>query len=163
MLGTGGDMDRGTIPASEMFFDPDRFDILPIKDQWENVGNRIGFFVPATLSLKRFKNEEGFTDIERAKLSILKEREELSKGNGGSDELSKYIQYRPLVPSEMFLSKSANVFPTVELRKRLSQVQQQNLYQLLEKKVDLYFDPNSPYNGVNYEINNKLNPISKFP
>jgi len=32
MLGTGGDMDSGTIPASKMFYEPEAYDILPFED-----------------------------------------------------------------------------------------------------------------------------------
>lgn len=63
----------------------------------------------------------------------------------------------------MFLSKSANVFPVTELRNRLSEVQSHNIYQLLEKKVELFFDHKSEFNGINYTMNLDATAISKFP
>lgn len=85
------------------------------------------------------------------------------KSSKGSDVLNKLIQYRPLVPSEMFLSKSSSIFPAMELQKRLAEVRDLKIYDLLEKRVELYFDPHSPYNGVNYEINTRLNAINDHP
>lgn len=32
MLGTGGDMESGTLDVSEMFYEPDKYDILPFQD-----------------------------------------------------------------------------------------------------------------------------------
>lgn len=121
-------------------------------------------FVPAYIALNEYKDERGFSRIEEAKAALLKARQKAkTSATGGSEVLNKEIQYRPIVPSEMFLTKSANIFPVTEARRRLSELQTNNLSELLEKKINLFFDPNSPYNGVNYEIDFKLNPINKFP
>jgi hypothetical protein len=32
MIGTGGDMEKGTIDAAEMFYEPNRYDILTFED-----------------------------------------------------------------------------------------------------------------------------------
>lgn len=162
MLGTGGDMEKGTIHASEMFYEPEKYDILPFEDTWENRG-KIGYFVPAYLALDAFKDENGESDIDSAKAELIRVRKK-KQGNGtSSDALNKEMQYRPLVPSEMFLSKSANIFPTAELRRRLSEVQTHKIYDLTEKKVNLYFDSKSKYNGVSYEIDDRLEAITVFP
>lgn len=162
MLGTGGDMDRGTIDAAEMFYSPEKYDILPFKDEWEN-GKDIGYFVPAYLSLPEFKDDNGVTDIPAAKQALLNNRDKLRKGKGGSEALNQEIQYKPLVPSEMFLARRAHIFPSAEIQRRLSEVISQDLYYKAEKKVDLFFDPISPYNGVSYKIDHSLTPITSFP
>lgn len=163
MLGTGGDMEKGTLDAAEMFYNPEAYDILPFHDEWENRG-KIGYFIPAYIALNEYKDERGYSDIPAAKAKLQKARDKAKSSSGGSDALNKEIQYRPWVPSEMFLSKEANVFPTTELRKRLSDVQAHNIYQKLEKKVSLYFDPKSKeYNGINYTMNLEGTAISNFP
>lgn len=161
MLGTGGDMSSGTLAAAEMFYEPDKYDILSFQDTYEGRG-RIGYFIPAFLTLDDYKNDNGETDIEASKDKLLAVRKNMETGSS-SYALSKEMQYRPIVPSEMFLTKTANVFPTTELRRRLSEVQTHNIYDNIEKKVQLYFDSNSPYNGVGYEINPKLEAITTFP
>lgn len=162
MLGTGGDMEGGTLDAQEMFYNPEAFDIFYFNDVFENRG-KIGLFIPATIAVNSFKDSQGFTDYEKAKNYWLKKREHARTSSKGSDVLNKLIQYRPLVPSEMFLSRHSTIFPSVELQKRLGEVRDHKIYDLLEKRVNLYFDPKSPYNGVNYDINNSLQPINEHP
>jgi hypothetical protein len=163
MLGTGGDMDKGTLDASEMFYEPEKYDILPFDDIWENRG-KIAYFIPAYMALNEHKNDNGDTNKEAAIAALKKERDKKRKAGGSSDALNKEMQYRPIVPSEMFLARNANIFPTAELRNRLTKVLNENLYEQAEKKVDLYFDSTSTtYNGVNYSLNNNNTAISRFP
>lgn len=161
MLGTGGDMGKGTVAASKMFYEPNKYDILPYEDIWENRG-KIGYFLPAYMVLNEYKNEEGITDEVAAKQKLISVRKTKAGDSGGSEALNKEMQYRPIVPSEMFLARTANIFPTSELRRRLSEVQ--SIKELAQKKVTLYFDPAAKVtNGVAYDINNKLTAIDHFP
>lgn len=162
MLGTGGDMEKGTVDAARMMYEPEAFDILPYEDEWEHKG-KIGFFIPAYLALNDFKDKRGFSIIEDAKKEILKKRQKAKVGSGGSESLNKEIQYRPIVPSEMFLTKSANIFPVMELRRRLSELQTNEVSENMELPIDLYFNPESHYNGVSYKVNLEATPINKFP
>jgi hypothetical protein len=162
MLGTSGDMESGTLDAAEMFYEPDKYDILSFEDVWEQRG-KIAYFIPGYQSLNEYKDSNGFTKEQEAKEAILKVREKKRGNKSSSDALLKEIQYRPIVPSEMFLTRSSSIFPTVELRRRLSEIQAHKLYDLSEKKVELYFDPASPFNGVSYSINPHLEPITVFP
>lgn len=63
----------------------------------------------------------------------------------------------------MFLAKHANVFPTSELRRRLAELHTNRVTEFLEKKVELFFDPNSHLNGVTYRLNDRLNAINQYP
>ena len=139
MLGTGGNMEKGTIHSSEMFYEPHRYDILPFDDHWENRG-QIGYFLPAYEVLNEFKDSNGISNEEAAKKELLRIRKVKAGDSGGSEALNKEMQYRPIVPSEMFLTKTANIFPTAELRRRLSEVQTQKISEFLEKRVALFFD-----------------------
>lgn len=164
MLGTGGDMTRGTLDAAEMFYEPDKYGILAFEDTWEHRG-KIGYFLPAYEVLNEYKDPEtGVSNIDAARKALINVRKKKAGDSGGSEALNKEMQYRPIVPSEMFLTKTANIFPTAELRRRLSEIQTHKMQDYLEKKAVLYFDPDAKvYNGVNYEINEKLTAINKFP
>lgn len=161
MLGTGGDMGSGTLDLKDMFYNPDAYEILSLPDEWENKG-RVGFFIPAYVALRRFKDEYGNTQVERAKAYWEKERDK-TKFTASSAELSKLIQYRPNKPSEMFMASSSNVFPSLELQQRYSELMDSKQYSLGHKKVDLFFDKSSIYNGVSYELNNNLMAVNEFP
>lgn len=161
-LGTGGDMDAGALEAQEIFYNPDAFELLPFNDTFENKG-KIGYFVPAFLARNEFKDKNGYTRLIEAKDFVMGSRERMKTGS--SDALNREIINNPMVPSEMFLTKSSNVFPVAEVRRRLSVVEHEHIYEKLAKKVELYFDPNSEYHGVNYaiDVRNKLTAIDKFP
>lgn len=153
-IGTGGDMEKGTLPVSEMFFDPEKYDFVPLPDVYENRSNPICYFVPATYSLDEFRNENGFVDHTKAKLKI----EAIRNKKKTSRDLEQEIQYRPLVPSEMFLAKSSSIFPTAELRRRFTEV---SLNPPAYEVVELMFDP-SATSGVSYRPIN-AEPLLKFP
>lgn len=162
MLGTGGDMDSGTLDAHEMFYSPEAYDILPFPDIWENRSSPIGMFVPAYMALNQYKDENGFSKIEVAKKHLQKERDKAKTGKGGSFALNKEMQYRPLIPSEMFLTKSSNLFPVPELRKRLTLMEDSP--ELLATPVNLLFDPSDQqHNGVSYDVDTTLVPVDVHP
>lgn len=158
MLGTGGDMEKGTVPSSQMFFEPDKYDILKFVNVYEETQVPIGFFLPAYYSLNEFKDSQGNTDVEAAKKALLDKRELLKKGS--SDALYKEIQYKPLTPSEMFLDKAANIFPAAELRAHLTSLMNNPPASF---NASLFFDPTSKYNGVNYEIDTFSTPLDTYP
>lgn len=162
-LGTGGDMDGGTLDAHQMFTHPETYNLVTFNDDWENRG-KIAYFVSAEMGLNQFKDENGFTNKEAARHYLKKVREKLRKSTGASAALDDELQNRPLVPSEVFLTKKGNIFPTAELMARLKDLEIENKYSYLEKKVTLYFDP-STISGVNYklDLDNKLTPLNNFP
>lgn len=101
-----------------------------------------------------------------AQKELERTRSKLRASKGSITALEGELVNRPIVPSEIFLQKQGNVFPVADLRRRLSVLEQQDRYNLLEKKVKLYFDPeNHAFNGVNYKIDtrNELVSVNKFP
>lgn len=159
MMGTGGDMDKGTIDMAEMFYNPEAYQILPFQDKWENKG-KIAYFIHTAMVLNEYLDEDGHTNWEAANKAIQKERE--SKKKISSDQLNKLMQYRPIKPSEMFLARSSNIFPAPELRRRLSELTTDKFYESTRLVVDLLFDPKA-VNGVKYEVNHERKPIDYYP
>jgi len=162
-LGTGGDMDGGTVDASIMFNDPESFNMIVFQDEWENTG-KIGYFVPAYMGLNQYKDKNGFTLEEPAKEYLKAHREKLRQSKGGSSAIDDELQNRPIIPSEVFLTKKGNVFPTDSLRNRLVQLKRDDNFSMLEKCVNLYFDTEAP-TGVNYslDVDKKLMPLNSYP
>lgn len=162
MGGTGGNIAEATMDVQEMFYNPESYDIVCMEDRWEHKG-LVGTFIPAYMALNRYKDHKGNTKEAEAIKDIDSKRQQALKGSGGSEAYNKEIQYRPIKPSEMFLSKSANVFPTAELRNRLSKVEDDSLHLKLGTKVYLYNDPESIFNGVNYKIDPTLPEVRAWP
>lgn len=164
-LGTGGDMEGGTLDAYYMFYRPEEFDMLVFEDLWENKGN-IGYFVPAHYGDNAYKDEHGNTKVEIGLRKEKEMREKLGGDSGVSSTLDSYIVYHPLVPSEMFLVRNTNIFPVLELRRRREEIDQLGIAATLEKRVELYYDPNAKATGgVSYklDVSGKLSPIKEFP
>ena len=120
-LGTGGDMESGTIGAQKMFYDPSSYDMVAFDDHWEYKGN-ICLFLPAYKGLNDYKDAEGNTDIVSAKEYLTSTRDRLKKSKD-KRVLNQELQYRPLVPSEAFLMDTSNIFPVAALKERLSKIE----------------------------------------
>lgn len=119
MFGTGGDMEGGSSEqAREVFYNPEQYDCLQFNDIWEETGS-IGFFVPYVYRLERFRDSEGVVDHEEATKWSNEKREKLKKGES-KKPLEKEMENNPLAPSEAFLVKGSNIFPTTELKEHLN-------------------------------------------
>jgi len=90
------------------------------------------------MGLNDFKDPMGNTDTEAARKELEGKRFKLQSSGGTSKALDSEIQNRPLVPSEMFLAKTGNIFPIAEIKNRLNTLERDNLYLSLEKPVELY-------------------------
>lgn len=118
LIGTGGEMDKGTKDTEKMFYDPATYNLLAYKNDYDETVGKIGYFIPGWKGLNEFKNEEGITDEKAAKKELIKRREKKKKGN----DLSAYyleLQYQPFNPKEAFLVKTGNIYPIYLLQKRI--------------------------------------------
>jgi hypothetical protein len=160
-LGTGGDMEGGgTVDARDMFYNPDVYDMISFNDEWEDKG-RISYFVPAYRGLNQFKDSEGNTSEEPARKYLEGFREKLKKSKNSRSALDAELQNRPLVPSEVFLTRTGNLFPVADLLSRLGELEVSNKERNHDYVGDLYMDSDS--NKVKWKPNAKLNPIVDYP
>lgn len=158
-LGTGGNMDK-IRESEDIFRNPASYGFLEFDDEWEGRG-KIGWFVPAQYAVNKFKDENGNTDYEAATRYLEDIRKEKRKGSSSS-AIDKELMYRPMVPSEMFLTKRGNIFPIEELRKRLDEIKANSAYQTVGTPVNLFFDHNEKC-GVNYKVVHDGNPLHDYP
>ena len=156
---TGGDMGGGTLDAYRMFYDPHTYDLLEYEDVWESKG-KIGLFIAATKKSKEFKDENGNTIEEIATKHYIDEREKLRNSKNGTQALSAHIQYNPLVPSEVFLRSSGNIFPTTEIKEHLAELETNQLYRDAEMVCELIFNSEGK---VEPRLDSQLEPIREFP
>jgi hypothetical protein len=160
-LGTGGDMEGGgTVDARDMFYNPEVYDMISFKDVWEDKGN-ISYFVPAYRGLNQFKDQDGNTLEQPAKAYLSKFREKLKKGKNARSALDAELQNRPLVPSEVFLTRTGNLFPVADLLNRLAELEVSNRERNHDYIGDLYLDATTK--KVLWKPNAKLKPVYDFP
>jgi len=160
-LGTGGDMEGGgTVDARDMFYNPDVYDMISFDDEWEDKG-KISYFVPAYRGLNQFKDANGNTQEQPARDYLDKFREKLKEGKNARSALDAELQNRPLVPSEVFLTRTGNLFPVADLLTRLAELEASNRERNHDYIGELYIDADS--GKVNWKPNAKLQPIYEFP
>jgi hypothetical protein len=156
LIGTGGDMDRGTIDAQKMFFKPEAFNLIGFDDLYEPGNkNKICYFVPADIALDDSRNEIGIVDRVKNK-KLLKERRESKKGDRISYE--NEIQYYPLEPKEAFLVTKGNLFPTDLIQDQITYLLSSKATEFMGQKGSLSFDkggkvvfsPNDRLHEVDY-------------
>jgi len=157
-IGTGGDMvGGGTLAAQKMFYDPETYDCLVFDDVYENRG-RIGLFFPSSYTKINYKDPLGNTNHQLAKLGEEEEREKKKTAKDAS-AYDEYVVYNPLVPSEVFLSKTNNIFPLKDLQYTLAHIETSKLADA-EWVGDLVLTADGEVDWVN---NSKNRPIHDFP
>ena len=116
---TGGNVDK-IVEAEIIFRDPEGFNMVSFEDEWENTGN-IGWFVPAYYMDRKYKDAEGNTILDKA-VGNYEERRKLKKKAKSSSALDLEMMNYPLIPSEMFLTKTSNNYPIADLKHRLAEL-----------------------------------------
>lgn len=160
IFGTGGDMDGGSTQALQsVFYNPEGFDCLVFNDEWEGRG-KIGYFVPAYMTLNQFKNEEGVSNKEIALNYLENERAKAARAKT-KEPLNNELQNRPIKPSEAFLVTTGNIFPIKELKDRLAQVEGSDTIKNAEFVGKLF--TNSETGEIEWKHDDKLKPIYDYP
>lgn len=157
-LGTGGLTNAGTaLYTQEIFYNPEGFNCLVFEDLWESRG-KIGYFLPAYMTLNKFKKTENFiTDTKNAITYLEDERIRSKKASNLKYQLE--LINRPIKPSEVFLTQDGNFFPTVELKERLAEVLSNPKILDTTLKGRLQMDENAVLKWVNTDDE----PIRDFP
>ncbi len=163
MMGTGGDMEGGTLAAHKMFYAPGTYQCLAFDDIWEGKG-KIGYFTPSTHGKRQYKDKNGNTREEYAMKAELDLRESKRKGKNASSALDAHIQYNPLVPSEVFLTKTGNIFPKKELSDWLAIIENNPKYENSAYIGDIVMDEDGKVQWKPaHEFDYSINPIVEFP
>lgn len=117
MTGTGGDMKGGaTEQVKQVFYSPSAFDCLEFDDEYEGYQSKIGFFVPAWMTLNQFKDEFGNTNWQAAYKYLIKTREKLKNNAKKKDSYESELVQRPITHSEVFLMLNNSILPVADLK-----------------------------------------------
>ena len=134
-IGTGGNVEK-IKGIREAFYNPLGFDAVGFKDVYSNKPGQIGLFIPAYYRSNDYKDENGNTDYVKAFEDEMMIREE--KRKSGSKAYEGYAISYPIVPAEMFLQSSGNIFPTDKLESRLTDLET-GLWEKLAKPGELVY------------------------
>ena len=120
LVGTGGDMESGSIDAQKMFYDPETYGLLSF-DLEDSNDVKTCYFMPAWMAFNDFKDSYGNSKKEEAIIAIKEKRNLLQKGKNLTALLQE-IQYYPLTPAEAFLTGSSNFFPIALLQDQIETI-----------------------------------------
>lgn len=113
-IGTGGEMKSGgSEDAKEMFWNPEAFNIYPVK-QWHE--RKSGIFIPAHHKYSGFWEKTGISQKEEAKEHLLAERERLK---GDKKSFEQFTQEYPFDPDEAFMLNGSNNFDQARITEQL--------------------------------------------
>ena len=120
MTGTGGDMEGGaTEEVKQVFYSPATFDCLEFDDEFEGYTTKIGFFVPAFMTLNQFKDVLGNTNWKAAVAYLERTRTTLKKNAKKKKAYEDETIQRPLCHSEVFLVANNNILPVLDLKEHM--------------------------------------------
>lgn len=165
LFGTGGDMEGGTRDFAEMFYNPEKYNLLSFDNEWEEgKSSTCGWFVPATRgNLGSHKGVElvdadGNSNQDMAADFIKVFRD--SKNNGDPKAIRDAITQYPLTPSEAFLRSKGSIFPIADLQEHLSIIETNKEKRNAGIPMELIIDTS---NKVVAKPNHDLHPITDFP
>lgn len=119
MFGTGG-LTRGIAAnyTKKIFYNPEKYRCLTFKDVYEHKEKNIGLFYPKYRVLNDFKSPPNYIGDEPAALAKL--LEDRRKNEDNKMKYASEVINNPIVPSEIFYSAEGSFFPTMEIKRALS-------------------------------------------
>lgn len=156
-IGTSGDMEV-VKPAQTIFENPRSYNC--VEYYYNNDKSKTYCkFLPVYMVDNRFKDENGNTDIEKAKnfhTKILKELEESAAGN--PDVILQHRMHFPIEIDDMFIGGDSKLLPYKEAEERMKQISSN--YKDLSTPIKLYWKDS---HEVGYELDTENKAYYHFP
>lgn len=141
LFGTSGDIEGGTADFADLFDRPGANNFMEFYDIWGKYPEKIeGFFFPKHLNTEGHYDEQGNSDLEKAKKAELDHRAKLIAKGATTTEIMKRMQEEPLDSAEAFSMISVNNFPVVELRQQLEKLKARKWQFTKGTPVDLVYE-----------------------
>jgi hypothetical protein len=159
-LGTGGLFNgQAALYTQDIANNPADYDCLAFDNKYESVENKICHFVPGHFALNDYKEgPDMITNFNEADKYIDHELETAKKSRRQEKYLATLINH-PKKLSDIFLSEEGNIFPTPELKDRLSQILSSKKLQDASWKGELADDGHSVF----FKASATAYPIHEFP
>lgn len=144
-------------PLKDMFYKCEVNGFRPVENIWDedSAGQECGFFVPEYWNHVECMDEDGNSDIEKAKQICGALREEARKKS--PEQYRLYISQHPFSPSEAFAVRSESRFPLHLIEKEILKIKNENLHGTV---VDLYYDTDGK---IKHSLHSRSRPVVDFP
>lgn len=123
--GTAGDKDSDFSAAQKIMYSPRAFNMQPIKNVYDKVGQgkpEFVYFYPAYVNRNGCYDKDGISDVTKAILEVLINRYNVKYNTTDSTLITKTIAEHPIVPQEAVLRTRGNLFPSAQINERLNQI-----------------------------------------
>jgi len=167
--GTGGTEGADYEGLKDLFYAPESFNALPIRNIWDDGaydGKPCGFFVPEYYNLVGsdefgvpFMDKNGNSNVDVAKSWCIKQREKIIENAIDKTSIDRYVAEHPFTPIEATLQISGNIFPKKDLILHLANIRNSNKLKDFKQVGDLYMDKDGK---VKWEINTRYKDITKW-
>jgi hypothetical protein len=154
-FGTGGTEHADFEGLKDIFYEPNGYNCLEIKNVWsEGATKPSGFYVPYTAHLegefegKTFIDDQGNSLFRECKEYVLSKRQEVISSASDRTIIDKYIAERSLTPEEAALNISTNIFPKEELLRHLAHIRNSEKLKEFKQVGDLIFGVNGNVDWV---------------
>jgi hypothetical protein len=146
--GTGGTVDADYEGLKDLFYEPEVYNCLNIRNIWDEGGpsKPCGFFVPWYYNIdgkdeemRSFMDEYGNSNIKRSIKWSLKERTKVLEASDRRS-IDMYIAERPFTPAEATLQISGNIFPKKDLMRQLNDLRNSKSLSGFKQVGELYND-----------------------
>jgi len=155
---TGGEEGEDFDGLKELFERPKAYNCLELDNIWdeENIGQKVGFFVPQYANLEGeyyneddkddplngepFMDDQGNTRTLVAKKYVLLQRSKVIKNASDRRAIDRHIAEQPIIPAEALLDLSSNIFPKADLQRHLAHIRNDEKLRQFKQVGDLYFD-----------------------
>ena len=125
MLGTAGDNESDFAGAQEIMYNPRGYNMyaLPnVFDKYNQGKPYFVFFFPGYVNRKGCYNEDGVSDIIKALIEILMNRNRVKYNSTDPNTIIKTIAEVPITPAEAIVKTGVNMFPVADLTERIGQL-----------------------------------------
>lgn len=125
LYGTAGDSDSDFSSMQELMYNPEGYNIQSVPNVYDKEGQGrkyFTYFFPGYLDRADCYDEDGNSDVNKALLEILQDRYKVKYNSTDINAITKRIAEIPITPQEAILKTKDNIFPIVELTKRLNEI-----------------------------------------
>jgi hypothetical protein len=161
-FGTGGTEGADFEALNKLFYSPDGYKVYSIPNVYDKVQGkgRCAFFFPEYMNRKDCYDADGNSDVIKALLEILEDRDVIRKGTDDPQALIQEKADRPITPQEAIMRKQGNRFPVVALKDYLEEISP-TLGSFVSEHLTGKIEVGSQ--GAEFKIDSSLIPIRDFP
>lgn len=142
LVGTANEDQSDFDSAKKLLYSPGAYNIYEIENVYDKLNNgkpTFGYFFPAYVNRHGCYDKDGNSDVVKALLSILNERDKAKYSSDPSTVL-RVIAEMPLTPAEAIIKTGQNLFPVSQLTERLGQIDSKPSFYDNVLTGELYFD-----------------------